>query len=101
KTLVLHLTVYSTYQIAKKYLRYYLSASNSRGHGMHSPFVFDFILNVLRNKKNYEPPENIESLRKELLKNKTLLERKGLGAGSRKGTKTQTVSQLARLSLKS
>jgi predicted O-methyltransferase YrrM len=100
KPLVLHLTVYSTYQLTKKYLGYYLTASNSRGHGMHSPFVFDFILNVLQNGKNYQPPENIEALRKELLKNKTLLERKDLGAGSRQGIKVQTVAQLARLSLK-
>ncbi len=51
---------------------------------MHSPFVFDFIQNVLNNRKNYKPPSAIEFLRKELRKDDTVIEVKDLGAGSRK-----------------
>jgi predicted O-methyltransferase YrrM len=67
---------------------------------MHSPFVFDFILNVLQNGKNYQPPAHIESLRKDLLENKSILNRMDPGAGSRRGKKQQSVAELARLSLK-
>jgi hypothetical protein len=43
--------VYSSFQLLKKYIRYYATASNGHGHGMHSPFVFDFILHVLNNEE--------------------------------------------------
>ena len=44
--------MYSTFKLAQKYFHYYFTASNGKGHGIHSPFVFDFIKNVLRDKKN-------------------------------------------------
>lgn len=68
---------------------------------MHSPFVFDFILNVLNNKNNYTPPMVIESLRKQLLKNKHVLEIEDMGAGSRlHPTRQKSVSQLAQTAVK-
>ena len=88
--------MYTSAQLAKKYIRYYLSASNGKGHGTHSPFVFDFILNVLNNKSNYHPPEAIERLRKELLQNNTILQIEDLGAGSRTmHFKQRSIKQLA------
>lgn len=93
--------MYSSVQVAKKYLHYYLSASNSRGHGMHSPFVFDFICTVLNNKNKYAHPDGIEHLRNELLQDKSLLEFEDFGAGSRSGKSfKRTVGQLAKTSLK-
>lgn len=69
---------------------------------MHSPFVFDFILNVLQNKNDYEAPAEIELLRKTLLHDKTVLQMHELGAGSRTHTaRQQTVAQIARAALKS
>jgi predicted O-methyltransferase YrrM len=59
--------LYSPFQLAKKYLRYYLSASNGKGHGTHSPFVYNFITHVLNDKKKYHCYKNIEALRKQLL----------------------------------
>ncbi len=38
---------YSTQTILLKYLRYYWVAANSKGHGIHSPFVYQFIRNTL------------------------------------------------------
>ena len=32
------------------YLKYYFNASNGKGHGVHSPFVYSFIRSVLNNK---------------------------------------------------
>jgi predicted O-methyltransferase YrrM len=68
---------------------------------MHSPFVFDFILNVLNNKSQYTPPANIEQLRKELLHDHRLLQIEDMGAGSRiHTTKEKRVKDLAATALK-
>lgn len=68
---------------------------------MHSPFVFDFILNVLNNGKDYTPPTSIEAIRNELLQNKAVLEIEDLGAGSRvHASKKKSVTQLAGAALK-
>ena len=34
-----------------KYFNYYFNASNGKGHGIHSPFVFNFIGSILNNKE--------------------------------------------------
>jgi predicted O-methyltransferase YrrM len=76
-------------------------AFNGKGHGMHSPFVFDFILNVLNNKSNYQPPAEIEQLRQQLLTDKRLIKIEDLGAGSRIHSSNQRVAaQIARAALK-
>ena len=69
---------------------------------MHSPFVFDFILNVLNNKGNYKAPAEIEQLRKQLLSDKRIIEIEDFGAGSRiKSSKQRSVGQIAKSALKS
>jgi predicted O-methyltransferase YrrM len=93
--------MYSSLQLAKKYVHYYFTALNGKGHGMHSPFVFDFILNVLNNKKHYEAPVEIEALRKHLLRDNAVVTIKDLGAGSRvQSSKQRTISNLARNAIK-
>ena len=93
--------MYSSFQLARKYLHYYIKASNGKGHGMHSPFVFDFILNVLNNRQNYIPPPEIEDLRKELLQKSTRITIEDLGAGSRiKSSNQKTIRNLAKNALK-
>ena len=74
--------MYSAFQLSKKYLSYYFKALNGKGHGVHSPFVFDFIIHVLNDAKEYDLYTKIESLRKQLLKNKTIIEVEDFGAGS-------------------
>jgi predicted O-methyltransferase YrrM len=74
--------MYSVFQLAKKYFHYLLTAQNGKGHGVHSPFVFDFIIHVMNDKKKYECYSKIESLRKELLKNNKVIEVEDFGAGS-------------------
>lgn len=74
--------MYSAFQLAKKYLRYYFTASNGKGHGVHSPFVFDFIKNVLRDKKTYDCYLSIEQQRQALLANTNRIEVEDFGAGS-------------------
>lgn len=74
--------MYSTFQLGLKYFRYYFSASNGKGHGMHSPFVFEFITKVLNDKTNYPAYTTVEKLRKLLLSDPTLLIVEDFGAGS-------------------
>jgi predicted O-methyltransferase YrrM len=74
--------MYSAFQLAKKYFQYYFEAHNGKGHGVHSPFVFDFIIHVLNDKKKYDCYSKIESLRKQLLVNNTTIEVEDFGAGS-------------------
>ncbi len=92
--------MYTSFQLAAKYLQYYITASNGKGHGIHSPFVFDFILHVLNNKNNYQPPHEIEELRRKLLNNKNKLTIEDLGAGSRQHLNKRSVSSLAKTSVK-
>lgn len=82
-------------------MRYYFTSFNGRGHGMHSPFVFRFILNVLNNAQHLQPPSSIETLRTELLNRNEKLLIEDFGAGSRiSGTKQRTVAQIAKSALK-
>lgn len=74
--------MYSKFQLAKKYLSYYLNAYNGQGHGMHSPFVFDFIINVLNDKTHYPAYQQVEGLRKQLIKDQKILTIEDFGAGS-------------------
>ena len=46
--------MFTTTQLAIRYFKFLLRASNPRGHGVHSPFVFDFLINVLQDKKAYQ-----------------------------------------------
>ena len=74
--------MYNHFQLAKKYLNYQFKASNGKGHGVHSPFVFDFITNVLRDKKEYDCYEKIELIRKELINDLQIVHVDDFGAGS-------------------
>src|SRR2546430_379368 len=75
--------MYSPAKLAFKYFVYYLTASNGKGHGVHSPFVFEFITQVLNNDREYYCYKTIEQLRHQLKHNNTLLVLEDLGAGSR------------------
>lgn len=67
---------------------------------MHSPFVFDFILNVLNNRSGYTPPREIEELRRQMFSDHQILNGMDLGAGSRKGNTGKKVSDIAHSALK-
>jgi predicted O-methyltransferase YrrM len=74
--------VYSSFQLAAKYLRYYLAASNGKGHGTHSPFIFEFITKVLKDRQQYPDYKKVELLRSTLLNDDTLIQVEDYGAGS-------------------
>lgn len=89
--------MYAPFKIAFKYLRHWFNASNGNGHGMHSPFVFEFITKLLKDKTQYPAYAKVEALRKQLLRDNSLLQVEDLGAGSglSKGN-LRTVSSIAR-----
>ena len=74
--------MYSKPQLLLKYLQYYFTASNGKGHGMHSPFVFEFITKILNDRTVYPSYEKVEALRNQLLNDSTILEVEDFGAGS-------------------
>ncbi|AYD48042.1 O-methyltransferase [Arachidicoccus soli] len=93
--------MYSKYQLAKKYLHYLMTASNGKGHGMHSPFVFEFITKILNDKKQYLFYEEIELLRRQLKHDDRVLEIEDFGAGSRvNATNKRKVAAVAKSALK-
>lgn len=88
--------MFSKFESALKYFHYYRTASNSRGHGIHSPFVFQFITKILRDRTKYAAYEKVESLRKKLLVDQTILTVKDHGAGSTVDkTKERTIASIA------
>ena len=74
--------MYSRFQLAKKYIQYWLQASNGKGHGIHSPFVYDFTRKVLNDKNEYPCYKTIEPVRKELLHDRAIIEVDDFGAGA-------------------
>ena len=87
--------MYNKWQLATRYLRYYATALNGKGHGMHSPFVYRLIREVLNNRKRFPEYDRVEALRKKLIKDSTLLPVADFGAGSVSGATTErTVSSI-------
>jgi predicted O-methyltransferase YrrM len=97
-----HGNMYAPLQLAVRFAQYYLTSANSRGHGVHSPFVFDFITNVLRDKRSFYCYTAIEQLRTTLLHDHHTIEVEDFGAGSAViKTRQRKVSAIAASSLKS
>jgi predicted O-methyltransferase YrrM len=93
--------MYSPLKLLSKFVSYKIHSSNAKGHGVHSPFVYDFIRKVLLDKRKFDAYDAIESCRKELLKDKRVLHIEDFGAGSRlRKTNERTVSEIAHSSLK-
>lgn len=93
--------MYSKAQLAKKYISYLLKSDNSKGHGIHSPFVYDFVRNVLMDKREYDAYAPIEGLRTLLKKDERVLTIQDFGAGSRvNGEKKRSVEAIAKSALK-
>ena len=59
--------MYSAIRLSVKYVKYYLTAHNAKGHGVHSPFVFDFIQHVLNDDRTFYAYQSIENLQKMLM----------------------------------
>ncbi|MCL1868570.1 MAG: class I SAM-dependent methyltransferase [Paludibacter sp.] len=80
-----------------QYLKFIFSARNTRGHGVHSPFMYDFFQKVIYEKNPYYCFEEIEKLRKSLKNNNKTLIINDFGTGTKRAEK---ISKIARRSLK-
>ena len=82
---------------ATAFARHLLTARGTAGHGVHSPFVFDFLTNVVRGKIDPKIYGEVESLRREMLADRRTVRITDLGAGSatRKGEERR-ISEIAR-----
>jgi predicted O-methyltransferase YrrM len=74
--------MYSKFQLASKWFRYYLRASNRRGHGIHSPFVYKLIREVLNDQRSFYAYEKIEAVKGKWLQDARIIQIQDLGAGS-------------------
>jgi predicted O-methyltransferase YrrM len=73
-----------------RFLNYKLFSRHKYGHGIHSPFVFDFITCVLNDKFRYEEYGEVEKIRRQLRLEEREILYSDYGAGSRK-SKTGTI----------
>lgn len=93
--------MYSAFQLGLRYIHYWVKSSNSKGHGVHSPFVFDLIDKVFTDDRNFYVFPLIEAAREELLFNNSSIEFTDFGAGSSVNQNySRTISSIAKSSLK-
>lgn len=83
------------YQLIQ-YIKHLFTARNTKGFGVHSPFLFHFTTNIIRGEHAYYCFRDIEKVRKTLLECTDIIDKKDYGTGRSKRLK---VSSIARTSL--
>jgi predicted O-methyltransferase YrrM len=83
----------------KSYLKYLLVSKNRKGHGIHSPFVFDLVTRNFRNKTDPAVVSLIEGIRRKLNHDRRTIEMIDFGTGSEgRGRMARKISGIARRS---
>ena len=67
------------------WLKHQLTARNTGGHGVHSPYLFEWVRMVMSDKNTYYVWDEIEKIRQEMLKDTRELEFVDYGSGKLKG----------------
>jgi predicted O-methyltransferase YrrM len=80
-----------------RFITHRLSARHTGGFGVHSPFIFDFIKNVLEEKKPYYQFSKIESIRHAMLNDRRSISVRDLGTGN---DRERRIADIAEKSLK-
>ncbi|MES2514619.1 MAG: class I SAM-dependent methyltransferase [Bacteroidota bacterium] len=65
-----------------KYINYQLTGYTE--HDLHSPFLYNFYMELIKNENPFGDFEELNTVRKKLLSNPTMIEVTDLGAGSKK-----------------
>ena len=65
-----------------KYLKYILFSRHRKGHGIHSPFVFDLVTRVFRNKTDPDIILKVEQIRKKMIADRRTILVHDLGSRS-------------------
>lgn len=85
---------------AKKYFNYWLFAKHKHGHGIHSPFVYDLLTNIIEDFTPFYCFEEIEQHRNYLLHNNESITVTDYGAGSKvNDSDERKIKQIAKYSL--
>jgi predicted O-methyltransferase YrrM len=80
-----------------KYLNYFLLSRHRKGHGIHSPFVFDLVSRIFRNKVDPDIVCLIEKVRKKMITDRRTIIVNDLGSRSELlKTSLRKVSDIAR-----
>lgn len=82
-----------------QYIKHFFT-SKYNGHGVHSPFIYNFVNNILKNEGEHYCFKEIEAIRTSLLNNNSSIEITDLGAGSKiYKTNKRIVSKIAETSV--
>ncbi len=81
------------------YLRHCLTARHTGGHGIHSPYLFEWVRLVMRDENNYYAWEAIENRRRMMLADNRIVEFVDYGVGNREARDRRKVSDIAKRSL--
>lgn len=86
--------------MVRDYLKYRWKAKNE--HSIHSPFVFEFYLDIIKNGQDIPEEAEIKALFEQLKKDERIIKIKDLGAGSKFGNNDQKkVARIASTAVKS
>lgn len=82
-------------QTVFKYINYQLTAYTE--HDLHSPFLYNFYMELIKNKLPFGDFEHLDTVRKQLLNNTTIIEITDFGAGSKKlNSNKRQINQIAK-----
>lgn len=88
----------SNWHYIKEYIKFQFTAKHHKGHGVHSPFVFSLVEDILNEKNPYYAYTKIENIRKSLLSDHSSIYVNDHGTGK---SRERKVSDIAHKSLKS
>jgi predicted O-methyltransferase YrrM len=84
---------------AKRLIPYYLFSRHRKGHGIHSPFIFNLVSEVFNNKPEESIVKKVEKMRSDLRRDRRIIKFTDYGAGSLKlKCKERRVSDIVRYS---
>lgn len=87
----------NTWHRTLSYCKHFISARHTGGHGVHSPYLFSFVRDVVMEKHPYYCFEILEAQRKKLLTDSSSITIEDAGTGS---DRTTSVASIARRALK-
>ncbi len=88
-----------TAQIFLRFIKYRLTSGHRHGHGIHSPFVFKLVSEVIYGKNRSDRLKKVVHWHRSLYKRKEFLTAGSFGAGSHTGNaKARTIAHIARYS---